>query len=169
MIIRIMHKIRMMLLVHVLSIEYSSVQKLSRGSTAVIPRYLQLYLYYCGTRVHVLIFTAVSTRPGTGQNHVRLSWRLLDLKDTSSRVSLLIHLHARKIRTCTVFTVADDVKNNETRGTVFLEYNEGDNFCNILMPNDTFLILVKIQPNKGTVHLVQIELEFFVNNKCQRF
>ena len=30
------------------------------------------------------------------------------------------------------------------------------------MPNDTFLILVKIQPIKGTVHLVYIELEFFV-------
>ena len=34
------------------------------------------------------------------------------------------------------------------------------------MPNDTFLILVKIQPIKGTVHLVYIELEFFVKNKC---
>ena len=60
----------------------------------------------------------------------------------------------------------DNVKNNETRGTVFLKYNEGDNFCNILMPNDTFLILVKIQPIKDTVHLVYIELEFFVKNKC---
>jgi hypothetical protein len=35
------------------------------------------------------------------------------------RVSLLIHLHARKITACTVFAVADNVKNNETRGTVF--------------------------------------------------
>ena len=46
------------------------------------------------------------------------------------------------------------------------KYNEGDYFCNILMSNDTFLILVKIQPIKGTVQLVYIELEFFVNNKC---
>jgi hypothetical protein len=50
--------------------------------------------------------------------------------------------------------VADNVKNDETRGTVFLKYNEGDAFCNILMPNDIFLILVKIQPIKGTVHLI---------------
>jgi hypothetical protein len=35
------------------------------------------------------------------------------------RVSLLIHLHARKITACKVFAVADNVKNNETRGTVF--------------------------------------------------
>jgi hypothetical protein len=90
------------------------------------------------------------------------------LKGTSSRVSLLIHLHARKINACTVFTVANNVKNNETRGTVFLKYvyNEGDEFCNILIPNDIFLILVKIQPLKGTVYLVYIELEFFVKNKC---
>jgi hypothetical protein len=27
-----------------------------------------------------------------------------------------------------VFAVADNVKNNETRGTVFLKYNEGDDF-----------------------------------------
>jgi hypothetical protein len=53
-----------------------------------------------------------------------------------------------------VFTVADNVKNNATRENVFLKYNEGDDFCNILMPNDTFLILVKIQPIKGPVHLV---------------
>jgi hypothetical protein len=66
----------------------------------------------------------------------------------------------------TVFAVVDNVKNNETRGTVFLKYNEGDNFCNILMPNATFLILVKIQPIKSTAHLVYIELEFFVKNKC---
>jgi hypothetical protein len=66
----------------------------------------------------------------------------------------------------TEFSAADNVKNNETRGTVFLKYNEGDNFCNILMPNDTFLILVKIQPIKGTVHLANIELEFSVKNKC---
>ena len=65
-----------------------------------------------------------------------------------------------------LFAVADNVKNNETRGTVFLKYNEGDYFCNIFMPNDTFLILVKIQQIKSTVHLVDIELEFFVNNKC---
>jgi len=37
---------------------------------------------------------------------------------------------------------------------VGLPYKEGDYFGNILMPNDTFLILVKIQPIKGTVHLV---------------
>ena len=78
----------------------------------------------------------------------------------------MIHLHARKIKSYTVLAVADNVKNNETRGTVFLKYDEGDNFCNILMPNDTFLILVKIQPIKGTVHVVYIELEFFVKNKC---
>ena len=66
----------------------------------------------------------------------------------------------------TVFSVADNVKNNETRGTRFLKYNEGDKFCNISMPNDTFLILVKIQPIKDTVHLVYIELQFFVINKC---
>ena len=53
------------------------------------------------------------------------------------RVSLLIHLHAYKINARTVFAVADNVKNNETRGTVFLKYNEGDFFCNILMPNGT--------------------------------
>ena len=74
------------------------------------------------------------------------------------RVALLIHLHARKINSCTVFAVADNVKNNETRGTVFLKYNEGDELCNILMPNDTFLILVKTmvktQPIKNNVHLV---------------
>ncbi len=97
---------------------------------------------------------------------MRLSLWDLDLNPASLRVSLLIHLHARKITTYTVFAVADNVKNNETRGTVFLKYNEGDYFCNILMPNDTFLILVKIQPIKDTVHLVDIELEFFVNNKC---
>jgi hypothetical protein len=51
-------------------------------------------------------------------------------------------------------TVADRIKNCETRGTVFLKYNEKDDFCNICMPNDTFLILVKTQPIKGTVHLV---------------
>ena len=93
---------------------------------------------------------------------MRLSWRLLDLKGASSRVSLLIHLHARKITGCTVLAVADNVKNNETRGTVFLKYNEGDNFCNILIPNDTFLILVKIQLIKGTVHLEYVELEFLL-------
>ena len=82
------------------------------------------------------------------------------------RVSLLIHLHARKIRAYTVFAVADNVKNNETRGYCVLKYNEGDNFCNILMPNDTFLILVKIQPIKDTVHFVKIESDFFVKNKC---
>jgi hypothetical protein len=76
------------------------------------------------------------------------------LKEASSRVSLLIHLHARKINPCTLFAVVDNVKNNETRGTVFLKYNEGNYFFNILLPNDTFLILVKIQPIKGTVHLV---------------
>jgi hypothetical protein len=85
---------------------------------------------------------------------MRLSLQFLGLKIVGSRVSLLIHLHARKIRPCTVFAVADNVKNNETRGTVFSKYNEGDNFCNISMPNDTFLILEKIQPIKGTVHLV---------------
>ena len=42
------------------------------------------------------------------------------------------------------------------------KYNEGDYFCNILMSNDTFLILVKTQPIKGTVHLVYIELEFLL-------
>ena len=32
-------------------------------------------------------------------------------------------------------------------GTVFFKkYNEGDDFCNIFMPNDTLLILVKIPP-----------------------
>ena len=41
------------------------------------------------------------------------------------------------------------------------KYNEGDEFCNILMPNDTFLILVKNQPIKGTVYFVYIEFEFF--------
>jgi hypothetical protein len=76
------------------------------------------------------------------------------LKIASSRVSLFRHLHACKITVYTVFAVAGDVKNNETRGTVFLKYNEGDDFCNILMPNDTFLILVKIQPIKSTVHLM---------------
>jgi hypothetical protein len=30
------------------------------------------------------------------------------------------------------------------------------------LPNGTFLIIVKIQPIKVTVHLVYIELEFFV-------
>ena len=65
-----------------------------------------------------------------------------------------IHLHARKITSCTVFAVADNVKKMKHAGTVFLKYNEGDDFCNILMPNDTFLIIVKIQPIKGTVHLV---------------
>ena len=70
-------------------------------------------------------------------------------KVVGSRVSLLIHLHARKITQCTPFAVADNVKNNETRGTVFLKYNEGDDFCNILMSNDTVLILVKILPNQG--------------------
>jgi hypothetical protein len=48
------------------------------------------------------------------------------------RVSLLIHLHVRKITACTVFVVPDNVKNNETRGTVFLKYNEGDSFCNFV-------------------------------------
>ena len=100
---------------------------------------------------------------------MRLSCRDLALKLGSSRVSLFIHLHARKIKSCTVFAVADDVKYDETRGTVFLKYNKGANFCNILMPNDTFLIIVKIQPIKGTVHHVYIELEFFVKNKCRRF
>ena len=57
-----------------------------------------------------------------------------------------------------VFAVADNVKNNETRGTVFLKYNERNDFCNILMPNDTFLILVKIQPIKGTVRLDRIRV-----------
>jgi hypothetical protein len=76
------------------------------------------------------------------------------LKEGSLRVSLLIHLHARKIIARTVFFVADNVKNNETRGTIFLKYNEISHFCYILMPNDAFLILVKIQPNKSTVHLV---------------
>ena len=56
--------------------------------------------------------------------------------------------------------------NYETRGTVFLKYNEKDDFCKIVLPNDTLLILVKIQPIKGTVYLVYIELEFFVKNKC---
>ena len=70
------------------------------------------------------------------------------------RVSLLIYLHARKINTCTLFSVADNVKNNETRGTVFLTYKEGDSFCNIFMPNDTFLVLVKIQPIKGILLFV---------------
>jgi hypothetical protein len=69
-------------------------------------------------------------------------------------VSRLTHLHARKIISYTVFAVADNVMNNEKRGTVFLKYNEGDDLCNICMQNDTFLILVKIQPIKGTVHLV---------------
>ena len=49
-----------------------------------------------------------------------------------------IYLHARKIKAFTIFAVADNVKNNETRGSVFLKYSEGDEFCNILMPNDTF-------------------------------
>jgi hypothetical protein len=71
---------------------------------------------------------------------------IFSLKIAGLRVSLLIHLHARKITPCTVFAVANNVKNNETRGTVFLKCNEGDEFCNILMPNDTFLILVKIHP-----------------------
>jgi len=70
------------------------------------------------------------------------------------RVSLLIHLNARKINTCTVFALVDNVKNNETRGTVFLKYKEGDSFCNIYMPNDTFLVLVKIQPIKGILLFV---------------
>jgi hypothetical protein len=34
---------------------------------------------------------------------------------------------------------------------VGLPYKEGDYFGNILIPNDTFLILVKIQPIKGTI------------------
>ena len=58
--------------------------------------------------------------------------------------------------------LADNVNNNETRGTVFFKYNEAEEFCNILLLNDTFLILVKFQPIKVTVHLVYIELEFFV-------
>jgi hypothetical protein len=70
----------------------------------------------------------------------------------------VLYLHARKSMACTVFAIADNVKNNETRGTVFLKYNEGDELCNILMPNDTFLILVKTmvktQPIKNNVHLV---------------
>jgi hypothetical protein len=72
------------------------------------------------------------------------------------RVSLLIYLHARKINTYTVFFVANNVKNNETRGTVFLTYmyKEGDSFCNIFMPNDTFLVLVKIQPINGILLFV---------------
>jgi hypothetical protein len=44
---------------------------------------------------------------------------IFSLKIAGSRVSLLIHLHARKIISYTVFAVADNVKNNETRGTVF--------------------------------------------------
>ena len=79
---------------------------------------------------------------------------IFSLKIPGLRVSLLIHLHARKITTCTVFAVADNVKNNETRGTVFLKYNEGDDLCNICIPNDTFLILVKFRSIKRTVHLV---------------
>jgi hypothetical protein len=66
--------------------------------------------------------------------------------------------------------VADNVKSNETRGSVFLKYNEGDDFCNMLVPNDIFLILVKFLPDKGycsgtvhSIHLVWIELEFI---KC---
>ena len=45
----------------------------------------------------------------------------VDLKGVSLRVSLLIHLHACKITPNTVFAVdlADNVKNNKTRGTVF--------------------------------------------------
>ena len=50
--------------------------------------------------------------------------------------------------------IADNVKNNETRGTVFLKYKEGDSFCNIVLPNDTFLVLVKIQPIKGILLFV---------------
>ena len=34
---------------------------------------------------------------------------------------------------------------------VGLPYKEGDYFGNILMPNDTFLIIVKIKPIKGTI------------------
>jgi hypothetical protein len=75
------------------------------------------------------------------------------LKIVSPHVSLLkLYLHARKIDACTIYAVADNVKNDETRGydiTVFLKYNEGDDFCNILSPNDTFLILVKFLPNQA--------------------
>jgi hypothetical protein len=37
-------------------------------------------------------------------------------------------MRAKSERVCTVFAVADNVKNNKTRGTVFLKYNEVDNF-----------------------------------------
>ena len=76
------------------------------------------------------------------------------LKSVGSRVSLLTDLHACRISECTVFAVANNVKNSETRGTVFLKYNEKDYFYNICMTNDTYLVLVKVQPIKGTVHLV---------------
>jgi hypothetical protein len=42
--------------------------------------------------------------------------------------------------------VANNVKINETRGIVFLKYNERDDFYNILMPKDTLLILVNFLP-----------------------
>ena len=37
---------------------------------------------------------------------------------------------------------------------VGLPYKEGDYFGNILMPNDTFLVLVKIKPIKGTIMIL---------------
>jgi hypothetical protein len=45
-------------------------------------------------------------------------------------------------------------------------FQQGAAFWDSAMPNDTFLILVKFQPVKGTVHFVEIESEFFVKNKC---
>ena len=68
---------------------------------------------------------------GTGYIEPRaIELPYFSLKEGSLRVSRLTHLHARKINAFTVFAVADNVKNNETRGTVFLKYNEGDHFCN---------------------------------------
>jgi hypothetical protein len=49
------------------------------------------------------------------------------------------------------FSVADIINNNETRG---FGNRKETIFFNNLMPNDTFLILVKIYPIKGTVYFV---------------
>ena len=51
----------------------------------------------------------------------------------------------REIRECTVFSAPDNINIDETRENVLKKkYNEGDDFCNNLFPNYTFLILVKL-------------------------
>ena len=46
-----------------------------------------------------------------------------------------------------------------------LKYNEGDDFCNILMPNDTFLIIVKNLPNQWYCSSRLDRIRVF-KNKC---